>query len=135
MSLNNDSAVSSDNPLRAFRSNTWQIQRRLGDCSAFFVTRAQYENLAKLPADKVADVLGLPAEQGIRGAQLGFDVYAMKPKSWRSSTVFKSTVAPIKQGDYRASGGGEQILMPNRSSWTNPNLNKIGEIPGANYGH
>lgn len=49
--------------------------------SPYFVTRAQYEALAELPASEIAKKLGLPAEQGIRGSQLGFDVYSMTPKS------------------------------------------------------
>lgn len=106
----------------------------VGSYSPFFLTRAQYDQIANLPADKIAGALGLPAEQGVRGSQLGFDVYSMTPKPGQTPTVFSSTVAPVKQGSYSASGGRQQILVPDRSAWTNPNDNKIGEINGGRYG-
>jgi filamentous hemagglutinin len=102
----------------------------IGNYSPFFMTREQYDSIANLPANEIANYLGLPAEQGIRGSQIGFDVYSMKPLPGTSPTVFSSEVAPIQQGGYSASGGAEQILVPNRSLWTDPNVNKIGEIGG-----
>lgn len=107
----------------------------VGPYSPFFVTRAQYDQIANLSSDQIANALGLPAKQGIRGTQLGFDVYSMTPKPGQSPTVFSSTVAPVKQGGYSATGGSNQILVPDRSLWTNPNDNKIGEVSGAIRGH
>jgi filamentous hemagglutinin len=83
------------------------------------------------PKPRVANYLGLPAEQAIRGSELGFDVYAMKPLPGASPTVFSSEVAPVQQGGYSAPGGAQQILVPDRSLWTDPNTNKIGEIRGS----
>ena len=103
----------------------------VGNYSPFFITRLQYETLSKLPADQIANRLGLPVEQSVRGTQLGFDVYAMKPLAGTSPIVFVSEVAPIQQGAYSATGGAQQILVPNRNLWTNPNLNKVGSIPGS----
>ncbi|WP_051610638.1 hemagglutinin repeat-containing protein [Pandoraea sp. E26] len=98
--------------------------------SPYFMTRAEYDSLSKLPPDMIAAKLGLPAEQAIRGSQLGFDVYSMTPQPGSMPTVFTSLIAPIKQGAYSAVGGSQQVLVPNRSQWTDPNANKIGEIRG-----
>ena len=99
--------------------------------SAYFITRAQYDALSKLPTEQIANRLGLPAEQAVRGAQMGFDVYSMKPVSGSNPTVFVNEVAPVQQGAYSASGGVQQVLVPNRKQWTDPNINKIGEIKGS----
>ena len=96
--------------------------------SPYFMTKDQYKALAKLPAAEIAKKLGLPAEQGIRGGQLGFDVYSMTPKTGVNPQIFRSEIAPVTQGTYSASGGAHQILVPNRSLWTDPN--KITSIPG-----
>lgn len=98
--------------------------------SPYFMTRAEYDSLSKLPPDMIAAKLGLPAEQAIHGSQLGFDVYSMTPQPGSMPTVFTSLIAPIKQGAYSAVGGSQQVLVPNRSQWTDPNANKIGEIRG-----
>ena len=95
----------------------------------FFVTRQEFESLSKLPANEIAQRLGLPAEQGVRGSQLGFDVYAIKPQPGITPKVFFSKVAPIQQGSYSASGGAQQVLVPNRSVWTE--AIKIGSLPGV----
>lgn len=96
--------------------------------SPYFMTRTEYEALSKLPADQIAAKLGLPAEQAVRGSQIGFDVYSMKPIPGTNPQAFASQVAPVQQGAYSAPGGAQQVLVPNRSQWTDPNANKIGEI-------
>ncbi|MDN3366273.1 hemagglutinin repeat-containing protein [Ralstonia pseudosolanacearum] len=98
--------------------------------SPYFMTRAEYDALSKLPADRIAARLGLPAEQAVRGSQIGFDVYSMKPLPGTSPQAFVSQVAPVQQGAYSAPGGAQQVLVPNRGQWTDPNVNKIGEIKG-----
>jgi filamentous hemagglutinin len=103
----------------------------VGNYSPFFMTREQYNALSSVPVDQIANRLGLPAEQAIRGSQLGFDVYSMKPVPGSNPTVFTSQVAPVQQGAYSASGGAQQVLVPNRSQWTDPNASKIGEIRGS----
>ena len=84
--------------------------------------------MSNLPPDQIAAKLGLPAEQGVRGAQFGFDVYSMKPQPGTTPSAFTSQVAPVQQGGYSASGGAQQVLIPNRGQWTEPN--KIGQIKG-----
>lgn len=103
----------------------------VGSYSPFFMTREQYNALSRLPAEQIANRLGLPAEQAICGSQLGFDVYSMKPVPGSTPTVFTSEVAPVQQGAYSASGGAQQVLVPNRGQWTDPNANKISEIRGS----
>ena len=95
----------------------------------FFVTRQEFDNLSRLPTDQIAQRLGLPAEQGVRGAQLGFDAYIMTPKPGTTPNVFVSEVAPIQQGNYAATGGAQQVLVPNRAVWSDPL--KIGAILGS----
>jgi hypothetical protein len=99
--------------------------------SPFFVTRQQYSDLAKLPPSQIANQLGLPAEQAIRGTQFGFDVYSMRPLPGITPKAFTSEIAPVQQGVYTASGGAQQVLVPNRTQWTDPNVNKIGSISGG----
>jgi hypothetical protein len=94
------------------------------------MTRTEYDALSKLPADQLAAKLGLPAEQAVRGSQYGFDVYSMTPRPGSTPQAFTSQVAPVQQGAYSAPGGAQQVLVPNRSQWTDPNANKIGEIKG-----
>lgn len=94
--------------------------------SPYFMTREQYNALSNLSAGQLANRLGLPAEQAIRGAQLGFDVYSMKPLPGTMPTVFTSEIAPVQQGAYSASGGRSKcwyrialsgpIRMPARSA-------------------
>ncbi|NBW79888.1 MAG: hypothetical protein EBR27_12900 [Betaproteobacteria bacterium] len=94
--------------------------------SPFFVTRQEFENLSRLSTDQIAQRLGIPVEQGVRGAQLGFDAYAITPKVGTTPKVFVSEVAPIQQGSYSATGGAQQVLVVNRAAWSDPV--KIGTI-------
>ena len=43
--------------------------------------------------------------------------------------AYTSTIAPIDQGAYKATGGAQQALVPNRSQWGSPV--KIGSIKGG----
>ncbi|CAN0626038.1 protein of unknown function [Burkholderia multivorans] len=45
-----------------------------------------------------------------------------------AAQAFTSKVASVQQGAYSASGGAQQVLVPNRNQWSDPNANKIGEI-------
>ncbi|MDO8768056.1 MAG: hypothetical protein Q7K57_05010 [Burkholderiaceae bacterium] len=92
----------------------------------FFVTRQEFDSLSRLPADQIAQRLGLPAEQGVRGSQLGFDAYSITPKPGTTPKVFVSEVPRIQQGAYAATGGAQQVLVPNRTQWTE--TVKIGSI-------
>lgn len=96
--------------------------------SPFFMTRAEYNTLNKLSPTEIGQRLGLPAEQSVRGAQLGFEAYAITPKPGTAPKVFTSTVAPVEQGAYKAVGGAQQTIVPNRSLWTEPK--PIGTIGG-----
>ena len=104
---------------------------KIVDYSAFFITKQEFERISGMAPSEISNYLGLPAEQGIRGSQMGFDVYSMTPKPGQNPVVFTSEVAPVHQGAYSAAGGGRQVLVPNRSQWTDPNQNKIGEIKGG----
>lgn len=84
-----------------------------------------------MPASEIGDALGLPAEQAVRGSQLGFDVYSMKPLSDAGVEVFTSEVAPVSQGGYAARGGAQQVMVTDRTKWTDPNAHKLGEIRGS----
>ena len=94
--------------------------------SPYFMTRSEYDALSKLSPAEIGLRLGLPAEQSVRGAQLGFEAYSMTPKLGTAPKVFTSTVAPVEHGAYKASGGAQQTIVPNRSQWTDPK--SIGSI-------
>lgn len=96
--------------------------------SPYFMTRAEYDALSKLPADRIAAKLGLPAEQAVRGLQIGFDVYSIKSLPGTNPQAF---TAPVRQGLYSAPGGAQQVLVPNRGQGADPNLNKIVDIKGC----
>ncbi|WP_211467560.1 hemagglutinin repeat-containing protein [Collimonas silvisoli] len=123
--------VASDTELIKIVPKGIPVGDSVGSYSPFFMTRQEYDVLSKLPGDQIANRLGLPAEQAIRGSQLGFDVYSMTPKVGSTPTAFTSQVAPIQQGTYSASGGAQQVMVPNRAQWTDPNTNKIAEIGGV----
>lgn len=95
----------------------------------FFITKKEFQALSSLSANQMAQRLGLPAEQAIRGAQIGFDVYVITPKPGNLATVFVSETAPIQQAGYAASGGAQQVLVPNRHLWTDPVM--IGSLKGS----
>jgi hypothetical protein len=96
--------------------------------SPFFMTKSEYEKLIELPPHEMVNKLGLPAEQGLLGSQLGFDGYSITPKPNISTTVYQSPVAQLQQGLYVTQGGAQQTLVTNRNQWTEPV--KIGNIPG-----
>ena len=101
--------------------------------SPFFMSFKEYEKIKNLPPSKISEFFGLPAEQGVRGSQFGFDVYQITPNTndLNHINVYKSLVAEIIQGEYKKTGGGEQILVPNRKQWSNPI--KIEEIKGERF--
>ncbi len=98
----------------------------VNDYSPYFMTRTEFNKISKLKPMEIGQRLGLPAQQSIRGAQLGFEVYSISPKPGTAPKVFSSTIAPIEQGAYKALGGAEQTIVPNRSLWTDPK--SIGDI-------
>nr|WP_231741803.1 hemagglutinin repeat-containing protein [Paucibacter sp. KCTC 42545] len=100
----------------------------VGAFSPYFMTRSEYDALSKLSPAEISQRLGLPAEQSVRGAQLGFEAYAIAPKPGTAPKVFTSTVAPVEQNAYKAVGGAQQTIVPNRSLWTEPK--PIGTIGG-----
>lgn len=101
---------------------------KISEYSSYFVTPEEYGKFSGMTSGEIAGHLGLPAEQGIRSSQLGFDAKVMVPKSGETPFIFKSKVAPIKQGEYSANGGAEQIIVPDRTKWTDPNRLKIRKL-------
>jgi len=101
----------------------------VGAFSPYFMTRAEFDTLSRLSPVEIGQRLGLPAEQGVRGSQMGFEVYSIVPKAGAAPKVFTSTVAPVEQGAYSAIGGAQQTIVPNRALWTEPR--SIGSIGGS----
>jgi len=89
--------------------------------------QAQYKELARCQLTNWRETKHT-FEVGDSWRRVGFDVYAMKP-SGAKAIAYKSTIAPIVQGNYSAPGGAQQVLVPNRAEWTKPV--KIGNIPGV----
>ncbi|WP_291915360.1 hemagglutinin repeat-containing protein, partial [Limnohabitans sp.] len=101
----------------------------VGASSPYFMTRSEYDEMSKLNPVEIGQRLGLPAQQSVRGAQLGFEAYSITPKPGTTPKVFTSTVAPVEQGTYTAAGGAQQTIVPNRSLWTEPK--PLGKVGGA----
>jgi hypothetical protein len=101
----------------------------VGATSPFFMTRSEFDSLKKLSPTEIGQRLGLPAEQSIRGGQLGFEAYSIMPKPGTSPKVFTSEVAAVEQDAYIATGGAQQTIVPNRTLWTEPkSIGTIGSV-------
>jgi len=87
----------------------------------FFISEAEFQRLMR-SGGNIADQLGLPSSNSAKV----FDVFAIEPKPGQTPTIFKSTVAPTRQGSVHRPGGVEQTLVPERYRFADPTL--IGEI-------
>ncbi|WP_368730026.1 hypothetical protein [Paraburkholderia sp. BR10872] len=90
--------------------------------SSFYMSRAQYDSLIgqNASATSVADALGLPASSFANGGFKGFQAFSIQPQPGRIVSVYQSTIAPVNQGQYSASGGLLQYIVPDLGSFTSP---------------
>jgi filamentous hemagglutinin len=88
--------------------------------SGYWMTVNQAKALQNMSPEQMGQVLGLPAGQAARIANDGFEFYMISPKPGLQPSIFVSEVAPSSQGTITMPGGAEQVIVPNRSQWTNP---------------
>ncbi|TDY37047.1 hemagglutinin repeat-containing protein [Paraburkholderia rhizosphaerae] len=96
--------------------------------SSYYMSRAQYDSLVgqNLSATSVANALGLPTSSYANGGIKGFQAFSIEPQPGKLVSVYQSTIAPVSQGQYSASGGLTQYIVPNLSVFTSPK-----PIPGG----
>ena len=69
---------------------------------------------------ELVKALGLPAEQAWKILNGGVDFYAITPKVGVMPKVFVSDIAGTGQGAVANAASGKQVIVPNRSLWTEP---------------
>jgi hypothetical protein len=82
-------------------------------------------------AQQVADALGLPASSYAGSGFRGFQALSIQPQPGRIATAYESTVAPVQQGAYQATGGLRQLIVLNAKDFTAPKPIPGGFIPVA----
>ncbi len=88
--------------------------------TAFWVSSEQAQALAKMSPQQVGQALGLPAAQAAKMLQNGVEYYAITPKPGANPMVFVSEVAQTSQGSIRTTPNTTQIIVPNRTLWSDP---------------
>jgi filamentous hemagglutinin len=89
--------------------------------SGYWMSPKQAREIAVMQPEEAVRILGLPAAQAAKIQKNGLDFYAITPSPGATPTVFVSNVAGTSQGLVVMPGGAQQVLVPNRSQWTNPN--------------
>lgn len=90
--------------------------------SSFYMSRVQYDLLVSqgASATSIANSLGLPASSLASGSVRGFQAFSIQPKPGVLATAYQSTIAPVSQGQFTASGGMTQYVVPNLGNFTSP---------------
>jgi hypothetical protein len=88
--------------------------------SSFYMSELQFRAIKDLPPNKIASLLGLPAQSAHGGVVQGFKAFEIRPKPGRIPIVFESTIAPAAQGPYSATGKLGQVIIPNLNEFTLP---------------
>lgn len=103
------------------------------EIGSFYMSRSTYGMLIGTGknAQQVADALGLPASSYAGGGFRGFQALSIQPQPGRLATAYESTIAPVQQGAYQATGGLRQLIVPNAKDFTAPKPIPGGFIPVA----
>ena len=88
--------------------------------SGYWISPQQAQAIAVMTPEKASQVLGLPATQAARISNSGIDFYAITAKAGVTPNVFVSKIASTAQGAVIMPGGAQQVIVPNRSLWTQP---------------
>ena len=88
--------------------------------SGYWISPQQAQAIAVMTPEKASQVLGLPATQAARILNSGIDFYAITAKAGVTPNVFVSKIASTAQGAVIMPGGAQQVIVPNRSLWTEP---------------
>lgn len=88
--------------------------------SPYWMTPEQARAIFVMTPDQAANALGLPAAQAAKMLEGGLDFFAITPKQGVMPKVFVSDIAPTAQGATTITPSGQQVLVPNRSLWSEP---------------
>jgi filamentous hemagglutinin len=88
--------------------------------SGYWMTPQQAQEIATMTPEQAGQLLGLPAQQAANILRDGMDFYAITPKTGSMPNVFVSNVAEAAQGSVAMPGGAQQVIVPNRTQWTDP---------------
>lgn len=88
----------------------------------FWLSPEQARAIATMTPEQAGQALGLPAAQAAKMFNSGMDFYAITPKSGATPKTFVSGIAPTTQGAVSTAPSAQQIIVPNRSQWSDPKL-------------
>ena len=86
----------------------------------YWMSVEQARAVSTMTPEQAGKALGLPAEQAWKILNGGVDFYAITPKSGVVPKVFVSDVAATGQGAVNNVANARQVIVPNRSLWTEP---------------
>lgn len=86
-----------------------------GEYSAYFAKKSDVDALEGQSYDQISDQLGIPLESQQTEK---FDI--IKVIANEDVDVFEAIIAPTTQNNYHQPGGGTQMLITNRKSFSNP---------------
>jgi filamentous hemagglutinin len=90
------------------------------DNTGYWMSIKQARAIATMSPEQAGQVLGLPADKSALIQSQGMSFYAITTKSGQTADVFVSNVASTSQGSFATSGGAQQVIVSNRSQWTDP---------------
>ena len=86
----------------------------------FWVSPEQARALTSMSSEQMGKALGLPAAQAAKMLQNGVEYYAITPKPGTTPMVFVADVAQTSQGTIRTAPNTTQVIVPNRTLWSDP---------------
>lgn len=87
----------------------------------YWMTKSELDSLRGLSNAEIGAKLGLPPGS-IPPNGTSFALQSIEAAE--HSSVFRSVIAPLEQGGHISSGGGTQMLVPGRSSFSPPSLSR-----------
>jgi filamentous hemagglutinin len=90
------------------------------DYTGYWMSPQQAQAIATMTPEQIGQTLGLPAGQAAKIISNGVDYYAISANPGLTPKVFVSDVATTSQGTVTMPGGAQQVIVPNRSQWTDP---------------
>jgi filamentous hemagglutinin len=88
--------------------------------SPFWMSPEQVRSVANMTPEQASKALGLPSDVAWKMLNGGVDYYAITPKPGTTPKVFVSDIASTAQGGVTTAPTAQQVLVPNRSLWTDP---------------
>lgn len=88
--------------------------------SPYWMTPEQVRSIATMTPDQAGKALGLPSDVAWKMINGGVDYYAITPKTGATPKVFVSDIAATSQGAATTTPRAQQVIVPNRSLWTEP---------------